>query len=234
MPTSGGLVNPAAEVGRIAREAGALYLLDATQVVGQLHVDVDDLGCDMLTATGRKFLRGPRGTGLLWVGDNALERLKPHVVEIASATWDGDQGYNWAAGARRFETWENSYVNVLGLGAAVQEALDIGLEAIEARARALGRRLRDQLSELPDVTVHDLGVDKCAIVTAAVSDLSAVDIAGALARQHINVSTTVPHDNPLDTGERDVHPLLRFSPHYYNTEAEIDRAAHAVGELARF
>ncbi len=233
VPTSGGLINPAAEVGRIARQAGALYLLDATQVVGQLPIDVQDLGCDMLTGTGRKFLRGPRGTGFLWVSDNALQRLEPHVVEIASATWNGGRGYDWAAGARRFETWENSYVNVLGLGAAVQQALDIGLDAIEARARALGRRLRDQLGELAGVTVHDLGVEHCAIVTAAVKGMSADDVAAALAGHHINVSTTIAEDNQFDTEDRGVHPLVRLSPHYYNTEDEIDRATRAVAELLK-
>ena len=144
VPTSGGLVNPAAEIGLIARDAGALFLLDATQSVGQLPVDVDEIGCDMLTGTGRKFLRGPRGTGFLWVRATALGRLDPFVAEIRSATWDGGRGFRWVDGARRFESWENSYVNVLGLGAAVRQALDLGLDAIGERARTLGARLRDR------------------------------------------------------------------------------------------
>lgn len=231
VPTSGGLVNPAAEVGRIARDVGALFLLDATQAVGQLAIDVTALGCDLLTGTGRKFLRGPRGTGFLWVGDRALARLEPHVVEIASGTWDGERGYTWAAGARRFETWENSYVNILGLGAAAEQALDLGLDEIEKRTASLGARLRAQLCELPDVTVHDLGEHRCAIVTARVSGLSASTVAAGLSRHHINVSTTVPEHNQFDTEDRGVHPLVRFSPHYFNTEGEIDRAVQAVAEL---
>ena len=127
VPTAGGLVNPAAEVGRLARAADVLYLLDATQVVGQFPIDVSAVGCDMLTGTGRKFLRGPRGTGFLYVGPRALDRLDPFVAEIRSATWDGGRSFTWVDGARRFETWENSYVNVVGLGAAVRQALDIGL-----------------------------------------------------------------------------------------------------------
>ena len=166
VPTSGGLVNPAAAVGRIARDAGALYLLDATQAVGQFPVNVHDVGCDLLTGTGRKFLRGPRGTGFLWVRDTALERLDPFVAEIRSAKWDSRRGFTWADGARRFETWENSYVNIIGLGAAVQQALDLGLDAIGDRTRALGERLREDLSQLPGVTTHDLGTHRCAIVTA--------------------------------------------------------------------
>src|ERR1700759_4471628 len=168
VPTSGGLVNPAAEVGRIARDAGALYLLDATQAVGQFPVNVHEVGCDLLTGTGRKFLRGPRGTGFLWVRDTALERLDPFVAEIRSATWDGGRGFTWADGARRFETWENSYVNVVGLGAPVRPALDVGLGAIGQRSTELGARLRAGLAEIDGVTVHDLGRQQCAIVTARV------------------------------------------------------------------
>jgi selenocysteine lyase/cysteine desulfurase len=231
VPTSGGLVNPADQVGQVARDVGALYLLDATQAVGQLPVDVEALGCDLLTGTGRKFLRGPRGTGFLWVGDRALDRLDPFVVEIASATWDGGRGFNWADGARRFETWEYSYVNVLGLGAAVREVLDLGPHAVGERAVALGRSLRDRLRELPGVTVHDLGVDHCAIVTAAVTGHDTADVAEAMGRRGINVSVTVPDDNPFDTEDRGVHPLVRLSPHYYNTEAEIDRAVDAFSDL---
>jgi selenocysteine lyase/cysteine desulfurase len=231
VPTSGGLVNPAAAVGRIARGAGVLYLLDATQAVGQFPIDVNDVGCDLLTGTGRKFLRGPRGTGFLWVRDAALERLDPFVAEIRSATWDGGRGFTWAGGARRFETWENSYVNIIGLGAAVQQALELGLDAIGDRTRSLGERLREDLGQLPGVTTHDLGTHRCAIVTAMIAGRSAADVAAALRRASINVSITVAEHNPLDTEERGIHPLVRFSPHYYNTEAEIDRAVAAVAEL---
>jgi selenocysteine lyase/cysteine desulfurase len=146
VPASGGLVQPAAEIGTIARACGALFLLDAAQSAGQLPLDGQAIGCDMLAGTGRKFLRGPRGTGFLRVRTAALERLDPFVAEIGSATWDGHRGFTWAEGARRFGTWEHSYVNVLGLGAAVRQALDLGLAAIAQRAVTLGARLRDQLS----------------------------------------------------------------------------------------
>ena len=232
VPTSGGLVNPAAEVGRIARDAGVPFLLNATQSVGQLPVDVQALGCDLLAATGRKFLRGPRGTGFLWVSEAMLERLDPYVAEIRSATWDGGRGFTWAPGARRFETWENSYVNVVGLGAAVRQALDLGLDAIGARTTALGARLRQQLDQLPGVSTHDLGQVRCAIVTAKVEGRPAEEVAAALAGAGINVTTTVPEDTQFDTEVRDVHPLVRLSPHYYNTEEELDRAVAKIAALA--
>lgn len=161
-----GLINPAAEIGRITRAAGIPFLLDATQSVGQFPVDVAEIGCDMLTATGRKFLRGPRGTGFLWVRSEALDYLAPFVAEIKSATWDGRRGSTWQHGARRFETWEASYANILGLDAAVRQALDLGLDEIGERAIALGAYLRDRLDALPGVTTYDLGRNRCAIVTA--------------------------------------------------------------------
>jgi selenocysteine lyase/cysteine desulfurase len=231
VPTSGGLVNPAAEIGRIARDAGVLFLLDATQSAGQFPVDVNAIGCDLLTATGRKFLRGPRGTGFLWVRSEVLDRLSPFVAEIDAAIWDGAQGFSWAAGARRFGSWENSYVNILGLGAAVRQALHLGTGAIGQRTAMLGARLRGQLDGLPGVSTHDLGQVRCAIVTARVEGVPAADVAAALGRAAVNVSTTVAEDNQLD--ERAVHPLVRLSPHYYNTEEELDRAADLVAAIAR-
>jgi len=232
VPTAGGLVNPAAEVGRLARAADVLYLLDATQVVGQFPIDVSAIGCDMLTGTGRKFLRGPRGTGFLYVGPRALDRLDPFVAEIRSATWAGGRSFTWVDGARRFETWENSYVNVVGLGAAVRQAIDVGLDRVGRRSAALGARLRTGLAEIDGVTVHDLGREQCAIVTARVADVDTGDVADALSRQGINVSTTVAEHNQFDSEVRDVHPMVRLSPHYYNTEAEIDQAVDVIRAIA--
>ena len=232
VPTAGGLVNPAADVGRLARDADVLYLLDATQAVGQFPINVSAIGCDMLTGTGRKFLRGPRGTGFLYVGPRALERLDPFVAEIRSATWDGGRSFTWVDGARRLETWESSYLNVVGLGAAVRQALDIGIDRIGRRSAALGARLRTDLAEIDGVTVHDLGREQCAIVTARVAGVDSGEVADALSRRGINVSTTVAEHNQFDSEVRDVHPLVRLSPHYYNTDAEIDQAVAAVAALA--
>lgn len=232
VPTSGGLVNPVAEIGRIARSADVLFLVDATQSVGQFPVDVQAIDCDLLTGTGRKFLRGPRGTGFLWVRATALKRLDPYVAEIRSATWDGQRGFTWVPGARRFETWENSYVNILGLGAAVRQALDLGLNAVGERATALGAQLRQQLGELPAVSTHDLGRVRCAIVTAKVEGVPTADVAVALDKAGVNVTTTVPEHTQFDTEDRGVHPLVRLSPHYYNTESELDRTVEVVAGLA--
>jgi selenocysteine lyase/cysteine desulfurase len=192
---------------------------------------VSAIGCDLLTGTGRKFLRGPRGTGFLYVSERAIDRLDPFVAEIRSATWDGGRSFTWVDGAQRFETWENSYVNVLGLGAAVRQALDLGLDRLGSRSAALGSRLRTGLARIEGVSVHDLGREQCAIVTARVAGRDTGDIADELSRRGINVSTTVAEHNQFDAEVRDVHPMVRLSPHYFNTEAEIDQAVEAVASL---
>ncbi|MEU4426350.1 aminotransferase class V-fold PLP-dependent enzyme [Actinoplanes sp. NPDC024001] len=231
VPTSGGLVNPAAEVGRIARAAGVPFLLDATQSVGQFPVDVEQIGCDFLCGTGRKFLRGPRGTGFLWVRKSILDRLDPHVAEIRSAVWEGGRNFSWVPGARRLETWENSYINIVGLGAAVRQALDLGMDVIGRRTAQLGARMRGLLDDTPGVRTYDLGEVRCAIVTAKVDGIPAEEVVTRLAASGVNVTATEADDNQFDTEDRGVHPLVRFSPHYYNTSDELEHAAALVGAM---
>jgi len=231
IPTGGGLVNPAAEIGRIARAAHVPFLLDATQSVGQLVLDVDAIGADFVTGTGRKFLRGPRGTGFLWVRTDVLDLLDPFVNDIEASTWDGARGFQWRSGAQRFETWERSYSNVLGLGSAVDQALEYGMEEIGDRAIRLGDLLRRGLEGISGVRTHDLGVDRCAIVTASLDRMDSAEFAQRLGENGVNVSVTDAEHSQFDSEVRSVHPLVRLSPHYYNTEAEIERTLEVVSAL---
>ncbi len=233
VPTSGGLVSPAAAVGRIARDAGVLYLLDACQSVGQLPIDVAELGCDMLSATGRKFLRAPRGTGFLYVSGAVLDRLRPALLDIRSATWTGPFGYEIASGARRFEWWESSIANRLGLGAAVRYALALGIEPIAERTSGLAELLRRELRSLERVSVHDKGAQRCGIVTFGVDGIAAADVHAALTAARVNTSITNATFAQFDFPQRGLDALVRASPHYFNTEAEVAKLIDVVATLTR-
>ena len=221
IPTNGGLVNPAAAVGRIARAHGVCYLLDACQAVGQMPVDVGTLGCDMLSATGRKFLRGPRGTGFLYVRRELMHQLEPPIIDHFGAAWVAADRYELRPDARRFETWENNYAARLGLGVAIDYALALGLDAIEARCRALAAELRAALTTIPGVRLHDLGPDPAAIVSFAWDRHDADRVMSYLGAAGINVSTSTPSSTLLDSTARHLPVLVRASPHYYNNSAEI-------------
>jgi selenocysteine lyase/cysteine desulfurase len=233
VPTHGGLVNPAAAVGAIAREHGIPYLLDACQSVGQMPVDVGQIGCDLLSATGRKFLRGPRGTGFLYAARRIVPRLDPPLVDIRGGEWTSPDHVRVRDGARRFESWERDVAATLGLGAAVRYSLEVGIDTIRDRVRALSNRLRDGLNTLEHVTTHDLGTDRCAIVTFTVAGHPAPDVRNALLARRINVSVSLISGGAsrFDFERRGLTELVRASPHYYNNDAEIDHCLEAVASL---
>jgi selenocysteine lyase/cysteine desulfurase len=228
VPTQGGLVNPAAEVGRVARQAGAVYLLDACQSVGQMPVDVGEIGCDLLSTTGRKFLRGPRGTGFLYCSPRIRERLEPPFLDLQAATWTSSDTYQVRADARRFESWETSYAGKIGLGVAADYALDLGLDAIEKRVIELATTLRGRLQGLPGVRLHDRGVRQCGIVTFTVEGHESQDIARALQARGINVWVSAVGSARWDFEPRSLTSVVRASVHYYNTDDEIDQMIDAL------
>ncbi|KTC68316.1 selenocysteine lyase, PLP-dependent [Legionella birminghamensis] len=229
VPTQGGLINPAAEAGQLAKKHQVAYLLDATQSVGQMPIDVQQIQCDFLCGTGRKFLRGPRGTGFLYVSENIINRCNPPFIDLHSANWSSLNGYELMPDARRFETWEQNYAGKLGLSAAVRYALDLGVDAIWQRIQQLSSLFRNKLQTIPGLELQDLGKNQCGIITFTVKGKSPVEIKQALRKQRINVAVSVLEFARLDLEARGLDALVRASVHYYNTEEEIEVFCKVLG-----
>jgi len=230
--THRGLVNPVAEAARRCRDAGVVTFVDACQSVGQLPVDVRAIGCDVLTATGRKWLRGPRGTGLVYVRAGFAERLRPIGIDGRSATWDADDHYELQAGAQRFVVFETPVAVRLGLGTAIDHALRLGMPAIAERVGALAEHLRSELGGLAGVEAHDGGGQRCGIVTFTVHGRTTAEVAAAARAAGVNVSVTDRPAARLDLGGPRPEGVVRASPHYYNTEDELARLVEVVGRPA--
>lgn len=232
VPTNSGLVNPAVEIGSIARRNGVPFLLDACQSVGQLPVDVEAIGCDMLSGTSRKYLRGPRGEGFLFVRDDFIQHVDPTFVELETATIVLPDRYELRSDARRFETWEKNYANVVGMGAAAKYAMSIGIDAIWVRIQELATRMRTGLSEVDGVMVRDIGAVQGGIVTFEVDGRLTQEVKELLSERSINVSISTPSSSPLDMHQRDIRGLIRASVHAYNSEDEVDALVEAITVMA--
>ena len=228
IPTQSGLVNPAEKVGEVTSKHGIYYLLDACQAVGQMPVDVQQIKCDILTATGRKFLRGPRGTGFLYVRDSILNQLDPPFVDLRAGNWIDADKYEFAPGAKRFENWESYVAGRIGLTHAVRYALDLGLDNIQQRVVMLAAQLREQLANIKGVSVKDPGEQKCGIVTFHKQDEEAFNLKARLREQQINISVTTPASARLDSRFAEQQNFARPSVHYFNSEAEVDRFCRVV------
>ncbi len=233
IPTNSGLVQDVASIGTMCRTRDILYLVDGCQSVGQMPVDVETIGCDFFSVTSRKYLRGPRGAGFLYVSDRVLELgLEPLFPDLRGADWIADDLYQPAPDARRFETWEFAWALVLGTGAAARYALDLGLEAIRDRARSLAATLRERLGGLPSSRVLDRGPELGATVTASFEGHDPAELVERLRARGINTSSQTRMDAVIDYDEKGVEGALRMSPHYFNTEADLDALVGALEEVA--
>ena len=231
VPTQSGLVNPAAEVGRVTRAAGVPLLLDACQSVGQLPLDVEELRCDVLSGTGRKFLRGPRGTGFLYVRRGLIEQLEPPLLDMRAADWLPDGSYRIRADARRFENWETYYAGKVGLGIAADYALELGLDAIWARIQELAASLRAALAAVDGVTLLDRGRVLGATVTFDVAGREPEEVKRFLAERRVNVSVMDRLSAQLDFGARGIESAVRSAVHYYNDDSDLERLVDGVRAL---
>ncbi|MDB4874970.1 MAG: aminotransferase class [Gemmatimonadetes bacterium] len=232
IPTNSGLVQDVESVGQVCEDLGVPYLVDACQAVGQIPIDVAKLRCDYLSATARKFLRGPRGIGFMFASDRALARGDhPLFVDMRGARWISTGRYEVDPTARRYEGWELPYALVLGQSAAAEYALGVGIDVAHERAWTLAARLRTGLAAIPRVRVLDRGARQCAIVTTAIDGMDARTLVTHLAGKGINTVPSLREYGQYDFAAKNVESAIRYSPHYYNTEAEVDAA---IAETAYF
>ena len=230
VPTAGGLVNPAADVGARCAERDVCFVLDACQAAGQLPLDVDELGCDVLSATGRKYLRGPRGTGFLYVRERWIGRIEPPLLDLHAAEWTAPDRYEIRDDARRFEGWESDLAGRLGLGAAIDYALEVGVAATWERLRDLAARLRSELVAIAGVAVHDKGAVRGGIVTFTVDGHESSEISATLRAAGVNTSVTTPSHHRFDG--RALPPMVRASTHAYNSDEDLDRLLEVVADVS--
>lgn len=229
VPTSSGLVQDVAAIGRVCRARDVLYLVDACQSVGQMPLDAKDIGCDFLSATARKFMRGPRGVGFLYASDRVLDtELHPLFIDLRGSTWVAPDQYQPQADARRFETWEFSWGLALGMGEAARYALALGLGPVRDRAWRLAASLRDLLGRVDGIRVLDLGRELSAIVSVAVEGWCPKALATELRELGVNVTGQGREDALFDYDGKGVDGALRLSPHYYNTEEELETAVELL------
>ncbi len=230
MPTNGGLIQPAADIGRLIRrrQPNAWYVLDACQTAGQVPLDVESFQADVLSATGRKYLRGPRGTGFVYVRENRIASTEPPLLDLHAANLTSASTYTIRPDARRFENWESYVAGRLGLGAAIDYALDLGLPAIQQRVQTQADRLRDRLQELDGVTVHDTGLVRGGIVTFSRQGVPAEAVQAALSAAKVNTSLSNIYPTYLDDAWEALGTYIRASVHYITTGGEIDRLIEAI------
>jgi len=234
VPTNSGLVQEVVAVGSVCRDEDVLYLVDACQSVGQIPLDVAEIRCDFLSAASRKFLRGPRGAGFLYVSDRVLDRgLEPLFIDMRGADWIAPDSYRAGQDAKRFENYEFAWALVLATGEAARYATGLGLDAIRDRARALAARLRTALAAIDNVRVLDRGRELCAIVSVSIDGWDPRQLVKALRERRINTNAQVRVYAVMDFDEKGVAASLRLSPHYYNTEQEIDETAATIRQMVQ-
>jgi cysteine desulfurase/selenocysteine lyase len=223
VPTSSGLIEPVAAIGALARAAGTPFVLDATQSVGQLRVDAQLIGADAIFATGRKFLRAPRGTGFLYVSPAMRAGLRPLNPDVRGAEWLSADGYELADTSKRFETWEASQALRLGLGAALGQLEEAGIDAVSARIGGLARTMRERLAAVPGVEMVDPpAADGSGIVTFVVGGEDPRETVARLARARIHLLAVPAAHGQWDLGARGLSRVVRASVHLYNDESDVD------------
>jgi cysteine desulfurase/selenocysteine lyase len=231
IPSTSGCMIPIVEIGEFARRRGILYLVDACQSAGQVPINVKEIDCDILAVTGRKYLRSPRGTGFLYVRKEVQDKLKLILMDSHTAEWVTENDFKIRNDARRFEVYEKNRALTLGLGKAIEYAMNIGIDRIWQRIQSLADLLRRKLEIIDDITVHDQGDRKCGIVTFSVKGIDSAFVKSELAAKQINVSVGKAISTLIYMNKNHLNSVVRASVHYYNTEEEISTLCDALKTL---
>ena len=230
LPANGGLINPAQAIGDVARRHAIPYFIDAGQAVGQLPVDVQALQCDVLKSAGRKHLRGPRGTALLYIRPDFLPHLNPAQRDVFSAPWTAE-GFDLRNDARRFETSEVSFALLAGLGNALHEINQLGIERVWQRVLQTSARIREALRQIPGITLHDLGRTHSGLIAFNLAGWDSFELKQRLGVKRINIGANGVAYTPLDMQARGLSSVARISVSPLNTDDEIELLVKALREL---
>ena len=208
-----GDVMPVRELCRLARDHGALSLVDGAQSFGVLDVDLADMQPDFYSGSAHKWPCGSKETGLLYVSSRVHDRIKPSIVSL----YPGDVGIS-----RTLEAFgQRDEAAIMGFGAALDFHKRVGVPAIERRARGLAIALIKGLKQIDGVRVwtHDDPARSAAVVSFQPGTLDVRKLHQALYKKDRIVCAT---RGGADRGG------LRFAPHFYNLESDVDRALAAV------
>ncbi|MBI6632344.1 aminotransferase class V-fold PLP-dependent enzyme [Pseudomonas paralactis] len=230
LPANGGLINPAQAIGEVARRHAIPYFIDAGQAVGQVPVDVQALQCDVLKSAGRKHLRGPRGTALLYVRPDFLAHLNPAQRDVFSAPWTAD-GFDLRNDARRFETSEASFALLAGLGNALQEINRLGIEQVWESVSQTSTRIRAALGQIPGISLHDLGSTHSGLIAFNLAGWDSFELKRRLGLKGINIGANGVAYTPLDMQARGLNSIARISVSPLNTDDDVEVLMKALGEL---
>lgn len=232
VPTNSGLIQPVEEIGALCKNHDVLFLVDACQSAGQLELDVEKIHCDFLSATMRKFVRGPRGTGFLYVSNKILDRqYEPLLIDMRGADWVEENEYRQMPDAKRFEYIELSYALLLGAAAAVNYAMQVGLKTIEKKNEELCTLVRQRLSDLPKIQFLDKGSKQASIITLVVQGKSVFKLKDVLSERKINTGAAPKKVALIDFTQKNTEAALRISPHYYNTAEEVEILITAIADF---
>jgi cysteine desulfurase/selenocysteine lyase len=223
-----GTLNPVAEIAARARAAGALSLVDGSQAVPQLPVDIASIGCDFYAWTGHKAL-GPTGIGVLHGRRELLQEMRPFLGGGHMISTVGEQESTWNELPWKFEAGTSPIAEAVGLDAAVAYLRGIGMETVRAHESELTGYALERLPEIPGLTIFGpTDLDKRGgTISFAIEGLHPHDVAELLGRENVCIRAGHHCAQPL-MRHLGVPATARASFHVYNSREDVDKLIDAL------